>query len=495
LSTTPKFADAPVKSPGRLFIDGGWIAPSSDATIEVRSAISEELFLTVAEALEADVNRAVDAARRAFDTGPWPRMSPAERAGHVRALGQALSRRVPEVAGIWPHEMGNLHSWSLGGAQMAAGFYEDYARIAEGFVFEEEHPTDTAKVGMLAHEAVGVVGAIIPWNGSPIISAVKVAPALVAGCTIVIKASPQAPGVLLLLAEAAEECGIPPGVINVLTARRSGAGALINHPGVDKIAFTGSTSLGRHIASTLGQRIGRYTLELGGKGAAVILDDYDLQTAADVLAPASCSMSGQMCGLMSRIIVSRNRHDALVEALVAGISKVKVGDPFASDTGMGPVATEAQRQIVMGYIAGAKADGFKLAFGGGVPAGLDRGYYVEPTVFAGVDNSSTLAQEEVFGPVIAVIPADDEAHAVRLANDSIYGLSNAVFTNDAQRAYGVAREMRAGNICHNTVNADFSICFGGFKQSGIGREGGIEGLRPYLEAKTMLLQGRPRQLG
>jgi betaine-aldehyde dehydrogenase len=266
---------------------------------------------------------------------------------------------------------------------------------------------------------------------------------------------------------------------------------LINHPGVDKIAFTGSTSLGRHIASTLGERIGRYTLELGGKGAAVILDDCDIEMAASILAPSSCAMTGQMCGLMSRIIVTKGRHDALVEALVAGFAKVKVGNPFAEDTGMGPLATDWHRDSVMSYIEGAKNDGFELAFGGGIPSGLDRGYFIEPTLFAGVDNRSKLAQEEVFGPVIAVIPADDEAHAVRLANETIYGLSNAVFTDDVHRAYAVAREMRAGNVCHNTVNADFSIGFGGFKQSGFGREGGIEGLRPYLESKTLLLQGRP----
>lgn len=477
-----------MKYPARLFIDGEWVLPTGEGLYDVHSSVTGKLYMSVALASEGDVNRAVDAARRAFDTGPWPRLTPAERAGFVRALGEALSRRVPDIAAVWPHEMGIIHGWAQGGAQMAAGIYADYARIGETFAFEENHPTQAAAVGKLVFEPVGVVGAIIPWNGPPLITAVKVAPALAAGCTLVIKASPDAPAFLWMLAEAAEEVGIPKGVINVLTARRGPTEALVRHPGVDKIAFTGSTSLGRRIASIMGERIGRYTLELGGKGAAVILDDFDLEAAAAILVPASCAMTGQMCGLMSRIIVTRDRHDKLVDALVANFAKIRVGDPFDPTTGMGPLATKSHHARVMEYIEGAKGDGFKLAHGGGRPVGLDQGYFVEPTLFANVDNRSILAQEEVFGPVIAVISAENEAHAIQLANDTIYGLSNAVFTGDADRAYAVARKMLVGNVCHNTVNADFSIGFGGFKQSGFGREGGVEGLRPYLEAKTLLLQ-------
>jgi betaine-aldehyde dehydrogenase len=267
---------------------------------------------------------------------------------------------------------------------------------------------------------------------------------------------------------------------------------LVRHLGVDKIAFTGSTATGRRIASILSERIGRYTLELGGKGAAVVLDDYDIERAASTLVQATCSMTGQICGALSRVIVSKRRHDAMVEALASAFSTVKVGDPFAPDSQMGPLSTRSQRDRVERYIQSGREDGFKLAFGGGRPRGLDRGFYVEPTLFAGVDNRSTIAQEEIFGPVLVVIPAADEADAIRLTNDTIYGLSNAVFTNDADRAYAVARQMRSGTVGHNGMLADFAIGFGGFKQSGVGREGGVEGLRPYLESKTILLQGAPR---
>lgn len=496
MDTPVQFKNVPLKQPGRFFIGGSWVGPSASALIDVVAPATEELYLQVASAQEADINRAVAAARRAFDAGTWPRMSPKERAGYVTALADALARRVGDIASIWPNEMGILHSTAKLWAPGAVGLYHYYAGLAATFTFEEEHPTEAgAEVGLLAHEPVGVVGAIIPWNGPAIISAVKVAPALVAGCTLVIKASPEAPGIPLIIAEVAEEVGIPPGVINVVTAHREASEALVRHPDVDKIAFTGSTAAGRRIASILGERIGRCTLELGGKGAAIVLDDYNIELAAAALAQGGCAMTGQICGALSRIIVSQKRHDDMVDALASAFAGVKVGDPFAANTHMGPLATRAQRDRVERYIQSGKADGFRLAFGGGRPRGLDRGFYVEPTLFAGVDNRSTLAQEEIFGPVLAVIPAADEADAIRLANDTIYGLSNAVFTNDADRAYAVARQIRSGTVGHNGMLADFAIGFGGFKQSGLGREGGVEGLRPYLESKTILLQGRPAHIG
>jgi betaine-aldehyde dehydrogenase len=326
------------------------------------------------------------------------------------------------------------------------------------------------------------------------IAAFKVAPALIAGCTVVVKASPEAPGQLLLLAEAAEEAGLPPGVINVVTADREASEALVRHPGVDKISFTGSSATGRRIASILGERMARYTLELGGKSAAVICDDYDVETAAKHLAARACDMTGQVCAALTRIVVPRSRHDDMAEALAAAFSGVQVGDPFAAATQMGPVATRRQRDRVEGYIAKGRADGFRLAAGGGRPRHLDRGFFIEPTVFAGVDNASTIAQEEIFGPVLCVIPAEDEADAIRIANDSPYGLNGAVFSNDVDRAYRVARQIRSGTVGHNGHYADFTIAFGGFKQSGVGREGGVEGLLPFLETKTILLQDRPSHL-
>jgi acyl-CoA reductase-like NAD-dependent aldehyde dehydrogenase len=266
---------------------------------------------------------------------------------------------------------------------------------------------------------------------------------------------------------------------------------LVRDPRVDKIAFTGSTAAGRRIASLCGERIARCTLELGGKSAAVILDDMDLQLAAETLAEAECLLTGQVCSSLTRIVVSRHRHDELVDALASTFSQVRVGNQFDTDSQMGPLAARRQRDRVEGLIAKGIDEGATLATGGGRPSHLDRGWYIEPTVFGDVDNSSTIAQEEIFGPVLCVIPADDEQHAVTIANDTIYGLNASVFTQDVDRARHVARQLRSGTVGHNAFRSDQAVSFGGFKQSGIGREGGTEGLRSYLETKFVVLEGRP----
>ena len=334
-----------------------------------------------------------------------------------------------------------------------------------------------------------MVGAIIPWNAPMGLISMKLAPALIAGCTVILKSSPEAPGEGYLIAEAAEAVGLPPGVLNVVTADREVSELLVRDPRVDKITFTGSTAAGRKIASICGERIARCTLELGGKSAAVILDDADLETTAQSLAMAECLLSGQVCASLTRIVVTRSRHDDMVEALAAAFSKVKVGDPFDPSSQMGPLAAERQRTRVEGYIAKGVETGATLATGGGRPKDLDRGWYVEPTVFGNVDNKSVIAQEEIFGPVLSVIAADDEDDAVRIANDTIYGLHGAVFTNDVERAREVAGQMRTGAIGHNGFKSDFDMGHGGFKQSGIGREGGVDGLLPFLESKAVLLDG------
>ncbi|MGA7417750.1 MAG: aldehyde dehydrogenase family protein, partial [Acidimicrobiales bacterium] len=332
---------------------------------------------------------------------------------------------------------------------------------------------------------------IIPWNGPLVMITYKVAPALLAGCTVVLKCSPEAPGEAYVLAEIAEAIGLPAGVLNVVTADREVSELLVRDPRVDKITFTGSTAAGRRIASICGDRIARCTLELGGKSAAVILDDIDIATAADSLAANECILSGQVCSSLTRIVVTQNRHDELVEALTQSFAQVQVGDPFDPQTQMGPLAARRQRDRVEGYIAKGLAEGATLAAGGGRPKDLDRGWYIEPTVFGNVDNSSTIAQEEIFGPVLSVIPADDEQDAIAIANDTIYGLNASVFTNDVDRAREVARQLRSGTVGHNAFRTDFTMAFGGFKQSGIGREGGTEGLLPFLETKSVILEGRP----
>jgi aldehyde dehydrogenase (NAD+) len=480
---------APLRNTDRFFIGGDWVQPSSGATIDVIDSDTEEVYFSVAEAQAADISRAVEAARRAFDDGPWPRLTHARRAEYLRALGAEVVRRSADIAQLWPRESGVIAAVAAGAAVGAQHTFDYYADLAETFEWERPATPGRGGFGLVVKEPVGVVGAIIPWNAPMGLISMKLAPALIAGCTVILKSSPEAPGEGYLISEAAEAVGLPGGVLNVVTADREVSELLVRDPRVDKITFTGSTAAGRRIASICGERIARCTLELGGKSAAVILDDADLESAAAALARAECLLSGQVCASLTRIVVSRPRHDAMVEALAAAFSDVRVGDPFDPQTQMGPLAAERQRDRVEGYIARGVDSGAKLATGGGRPAGLKRGWYVEPTVFGNVDNSSVIAQEEIFGPVLSVIPAEDETDAVRIANDTIYGLHGAVFTDDVERAREVAGQMRTGAIGHNGFKSDFNMGHGGFKQSGIGREGGIDGLLPFLESKAILLDG------
>jgi len=479
----------PIRHPDLFFIGGQWVTPSSGATIDVIDSHSEEVYLTVAEAQAADIDRAVSAAREAFDNGPWPRLTHAERAGYLRALGEQVVKRSGDIAQMWPREAGVIAAVASGAAFGAKHTFDYYADLADTFQWERPARPARGGFGLIIKEPVGVVGAIIPWNAPMGLISMKLAPALIAGCTVILKTSPEAPGEGYLIAEAAEAVGLPAGVLNVVTADREVSELLVRDPRVDKITFTGSTAAGRKIASICGERIARCTLELGGKSAAVILDDADLETAAQSLAMAECLLSGQVCASRTRIVVTRSRHDDMVEALAAAFSKVKVGDPFDPSSQMGPLAAERQRTRVEGYIAKGVEGGATLATGGGRPKDLDRGWYVEPTVFGNVDNKSVIAQEEIFGPVLSVIPADDENDAVRIANDTIYGLHGAVFTSDVERAREVAGQMRTGAIGHNGFKSDFDMGHGGFKQSGIGREGGVDGLLPFLESKAVLLDG------
>ena len=482
---------APLLHADRFFIGGEWVQPSSDSRIDVIDSGTEKLFFSVAEAQDADIARAITAARQAFDEGPWPRMSHAQRAEYLRALGAGLRERADDLGQIWPREAGVLHAIARGSVAGASATFDYYASLADTFPFEEEAQPSSGEFGLIVREPVGVVGAIIPWNAPLSLISYKIAPALLAGCTVILKASPEAPGEAYVVAETAQAVGLPPGVLNVVTADREVSELLVRDLRVDKITFTGSTAAGRRIASICGERIARCTLELGGKSAAVILDDMDLATAATSLARAECFLSGQVCSSLTRIVVTRRRHDELVEALASTFSQVRVGDPFDAQTQMGPLVASSQRDRVEGYIAKGIAEGATLATGGGRPKHLDRGWFVEPTVFGNVDNSATIAQEEIFGPVLSVIPADDEQQAIAIANDTIYGLNASVFTNDVDRARDVARQLRSGTVGHNAFRTDFGIAFGGFKQSGIGREGGREGLLPFLETKTVILEGRP----
>jgi len=476
-----------MKTYTQLFLGGKWEKPATPETIEVISPHNEESVGRVPAASNADVDRAVAAARAAFDEGPWPRLSAAERADYMTALLAGLQQRAEELATTITAEMGTPISFSRMGQVMASNMVLDYfIRLTREFAFEEVRPGMLGPA-LVRREAVGVVGAIVPWNVPLFVTMLKLAPALASGSTIVIKPAPETPLDAMMLAEAIEEARIPGGVVNIVPAGREVGEHLVTHPGVDKISFTSSTAAGRRIASLCGERLRRVTLELGGKSAAIVLDDADLGVTMPSLVPGMMMNNGQACVAQTRILVSQRRYSEVVDALTSTVGMMKVGDPMEDDTFCGPLVSSRQRERVEGYIQAGKSEGAKVALGGGRPAWARRGWYVEPTVFTGVTNDMKIAREEIFGPVVAVIPYRDEADALRIANDSDYGLSGTVWTADVDHGLDVARRVRTGTYTVNGFSMEFSAPFGGFKNSGLGRELGPEGLSAYLEVKTINL--------
>lgn len=474
----------------QFYIGGAWVAPTTSQTLDIVSPVNEEVVFTVAEAVEADVDKAVAAARDAFDNGPWSRMTPLERAETLKTFAATLRKRGDDFAVAWTESTGVVEGMAKSSPEYSIGAIDRSVEQASSFPFIEEHPS-SGGTNLLVREPVGVVATIAPWNAPLATMLTKIAPALVAGCTVVMKPAPQTPIEAYIIAECADASGFPPGVINLITAERDASDHLVRHPGIDKVSFTGSLTTGQHIASVCGQRIGRVTLELGGKSAAIVLDDYDLEKAAQSLIGGICVLSGQNCAGLTRVIVSRDRQDELVAHMVKAAEGVTMGDPYDPDVKLGPITMKSQLEKIEGYIKTGVAEGATLATGGKRPAHLDKGLYFEPTIFANVDNSMTIAQEEIFGPVICVISCDGEDDAIRIANDSPFGLAGAVYTDDADAAYRIARLVRTGTMGQSAPSASFAIAFGGFKQSGLGREGGRDGLLPYLEAKTVMLKGKP----
>jgi aldehyde dehydrogenase (NAD+) len=472
----------------RLFIGGEWVEPAGTGTIDVISPHSEELVGRVPEGTAADIDRAVAAARDAFDNGEWPRLSPEERIAAVQKFSEAYAAHIPDMAAVITEEMGSPISFSnLAQSPAPWMMLNTFVQIAGEYPWEERRQGVLGSDVVVRREPVGVVGAIVPWNVPQFVTMSKLAPALIAGCTIVIKPSPETPLDAFLMADILNEAGIPKGVVSVIPAGREVGEHLVRHPGVDKIAFTGSTAAGRRIASICGEQLKRVSLELGGKSAAIILDDADLAATIQGLKFASLMNNGQACVAQTRILASRERHDEVVDALSEMVGAMTVGDPQDEATEVGPLVAERQQERVEKYIAVGQEEGAKVVVGGnGRPSGLEKGWYVKPTVFSGVDNSMRIAREEIFGPVLAVIPYDDTEDAVRIANDSEYGLAGSVWTGDIDQGLDIARRVRAGTYGVNQYTMDFIAPFGGYKGSGLGREFGVEGLSHYVELKSIV---------
>jgi aldehyde dehydrogenase (NAD+) len=472
----------------RLFIGGEWVEPAGTGTIDVISPHSEELVGRVPEGTAADIDRAVGAARDAFDNGEWPRLSPEERIAAVQKFSEAYAAHIPDMAAVITEEMGSPITFSnLAQSPAPWMMLNTFLDIAREYPWEERRQGVLGSDVIVRREPVGVVGAIVPWNVPQFVTMSKLAPALIAGCTIVIKPAPETPLDAFLMADILDEAGIPKGVVSVIPAGRDVGEHLVRHPGVDKIAFTGSTAAGRRIASICGEQLKRVSLELGGKSAAIILDDADLAATVQGLKFASLMNNGQACVAQTRILASRDRHDEVVDALSEMVGAMMVGDPQDEATEVGPLVAERQQERVEKYIAVGQEEGAKVAVGGnGRPSGLEKGWYVKPTVFSGVDNSMRIAREEIFGPVLSVIPYDNTDDAVRIANDSEYGLAGSVWTGDIDQGLDVARRVRTGTYGVNQYTMDFVAPFGGYKGSGLGREFGVEGLSHYVELKSIV---------
>jgi betaine-aldehyde dehydrogenase len=470
----------------QLFIGGEWVSATNGAHIDVISPSTEQVIGFVPRASDADVDRAVAAARDAFDRGPWPHTTPEERADALARMGEYVTARARELATLNVEEAAVpvtfAHARELG----PMAIFNYFTNLTRTFPFREVRE-GAAAPALVVREPVGVVAAIVPFNGPLMSAAAKIGPALAAGCPVVFKPASETPLDVFVLADAAEAAGLPPGVINIVPGDADVGAALVSHPGVDRVLFTGSTVAGRQIAESGAASFKRLTLELGGKAAAIILDDAPIETSLEATLPMSFFNSGQACIALSRVLAPRAKYDEVVEAAVAITEKMTLGDPHEPDTVLGPVISDRHRGRVEAHIAAAHADGAVLACGGGRPAHPERGWYVEPTIFRDVDNGMRLAQEEVFGPVLAVIPHDGDDDAVALANDTRYGLSGAVFTPDLDRALGVANRIRVGTFGVNGYALDFSLPFGGRKQSGVGREFGVEGLAENTELKAIAL--------
>ena len=478
-------AAMPLKAPERFFINGDWVRPRTSRMTEVVSPVTEETIIHYPEAAPEDIDAAVAAAREAFEHGPWPRMEPAERASYLRRIAALITNRLEEIAWAWTTQVGAPISLTRKLVPQNATLFRYYADLIEHYPFRDDRRRADGGAVRVLREPVGVCAAISPWNAPMVLLTYKIAAGLSAGCTFVAKPSPETPLEAYILAECIEQAGLPRGVFNLVPSGREGGDHLIRHPQIDKVGFTGSTAVGKHIMRVCADRLARVSLELGGKSAAVLLPDADFQQALPSLMVYSMPITGQVCFSLTRLLVPNTRKQEFLDTFLPAVQSLKVGDPADPATQMGPLAMARQREKVEGYIAAGRAGGAMLACGGGRPRGLNKGFYVEPTVFSDVTPDMKIAQEEIFGPVVSVIGYDDEDDAERKVNATRYGLNGAVYSRDVERAYRFAKRMKTGGLTINGLIVDPEHPFGGYRESGMGREGGPEGLDNYLEVKTI----------
>lgn len=476
----------------KFFIGGEWKTPSGNEVLPVVNPTTEMVIGSIPRATTEDMDAAVKAARDAFDDpSGWATWSPERRqialerfAVELESRGAEMARRVSLQNGM---PINSAMSFESAFPPVLVRYFAQM--VAQRPSAETREGLFGGSTRVLRHP-IGVVAAITPWNVPQGITMLKLAPALAAGCTLVLKAAEETVLDAFLLAEAAEAANLPPGLINVVPASREVGAYLVEHPGVDKVSFTGSTAAGRSIAETCGRLLRPVTLELGGKSAAVILDDADLQTDIDRFFGVTMTNNGQVCWLNSRILAPRSRYKEVVDFVTDMAKSVTVGDPLDPATQMGPLVSARQRTRVEDFISQGKAQGARLTTGGNRPGSFDHGFFLEPTVFADVDNSHGIAQQEIFGPVLSVIPYEDDEHAIAIANDSDYGLGGSIWTRDADRGESIARRIHTGTIGINAYSNDPAAPFGGVKQSGLGRELGHEGLASFEVLKSVYLDTR-----
>jgi aldehyde dehydrogenase (NAD+) len=467
----------------RIYIDGAWVEPQGKGTIDVFHSGTEEVMGSIPECDPSDAAAAVEAARRAFDS--WSTTSREERGKYLQRISEGLSARMMEIGQTVSAEVGmpvNLANLIQAGLPIAT--FGAMPSIVDDFPFEEEIGNS-----LVVREPVGVVAAITPWNYPLHQIAAKVAPALAAGCTVVLKPSEVAPLSAFILAEVIDEVGLPAGVFNLVTGVGPVVGeALVAHPEVDMVSFTGSTGAGKRVSELASQTVKRVSLELGGKSPNVILDDADLAQAVKAGVNSAFLNSGQTCIAQTRMLVPRSKLAEAEKLAAEHAETFTLGDPLADGTRLGPLASDIQRERVRDYIRKGVDEGARIVTGGPeAPEGLDKGYFVKPTIFSDVRSDMTIAQEEIFGPVLSILPYDTEEEAVEIANDTIYGLSGAVWSGDKERATAIARRLRTGQVDVNGGSFNLMAPFGGYKQSGRGRELGKYGLEEFLEVKSLQL--------